>query len=209
MGDVFRLFLNTDYNLVVWGYVVYTSALGAFAFWGPTFLERVHGVATEQADQFFGAMIVLAGVVGSLLGGFLATWWKKRNRAGYALLLCSSVFAAVPLSFFAVTVQKTPAAMALLACSIFLLFFCTGPVNTLILETVPVNVRSSAMAISIFMIHLFGDMYSPEAIGRLADRMGNDLQMAFVVLPAALLIAALLWMSLAVKTVKADRRIVR
>ena len=92
--------------------------------------------------------------------------------------------------------------MAFLAASIFLLFFITGPVNTLILETVPVNVRGSAMAVSILMIHLFGDLYSPEIVGRLADRMAGDLQKAMLLLPAVLLVAVCVWTVLAAKTLK-------
>jgi hypothetical protein len=80
--------------------------------------------------------------------------------------------------------------MALLAAAMFLLFLPTGPINTLILETVPVNLRSSAMALSIFMIHLFGDMWSPEIVGRLADHL-HSLQNAVLVLPAALLVSGL------------------
>jgi MFS family permease len=200
--DILALFRNGDYNLVVWGYVAYTFALGAFAFWGPTFLERVHHLSTSKADNFFGAVIVAAGLVGTLLGGFAATAWQRRNPAGYAWLLSGSMFAAVPFSLFSVVLSNTTSAMSLLAISIFLLFLCTGPINTLILESVPVNVRSSAMAVSIFMIHLFGDMWSPEIVGRLADYMNHDLQKAILILPAALLIAGLLWTLLALKTVK-------
>jgi len=36
--DFLKLFVNKDYQLIVWGYVAYTFAIGAFAFWGPTFL---------------------------------------------------------------------------------------------------------------------------------------------------------------------------
>lgn len=200
--DVFRLFRNGDYNLVVWGYVAYTFALGAFAFWGPTFFERVHGLPMEKADNFFGGVIVVAGLIGTLLGGFAATLWQRRNPAGYAWMLGLSVLFAVPLSFFALIAVNTLLAMTLLGASIFLLFLCTGPVNTLILETVPINLRASAMAISIFMIHLFGDMGSPEIVGRMADHMGHDLQKAILILPGALLAAALLWLVLAFKTHK-------
>ncbi len=69
LGDVARLFVNRDYNLVVWGYVAYTFALGAFAFWGPTFLQKVHGLSLDRADNFFGAVLVVAGLAGSLIGG--------------------------------------------------------------------------------------------------------------------------------------------
>ncbi len=200
--DMANLFRNPDYNLVVWGYVAYTFALGAFAFWGPTFLEQLHGLSTKKADSFFGAVIIVAGLVGTLLGGFAATAWHKRNPAGYAWLLAGSVALSAPLSVAALRSTNTPVCMSLLAAAIFLLFLCTGPVNTLILEAVPVNLRSSAMAISIFMIHLFGDMWSPEAVGRLADALGHDLRRATLLLPAVLLVGATLWFILAVKTVR-------
>jgi len=90
--------------------------------------------------------------------------------------------------------------MTLLAAAMFFLFLSTGPVNTLILETAPVNLRASAMAVSIFTIHLFGDMWSPEIVGRLADSFGGNLQKAVLILPGALVVAGALWLALAVKT---------
>jgi hypothetical protein len=59
------------------------------------------------------------------------------------------------------------------------------------------------MAVSIFMIHLFGDMWSPEIVGRLADHLHRDLQKAILILPAVLLVAALLWTVLAFRTIRA------
>ncbi len=203
--DVLRLLRNVNYNLVVWGYVAYTFALGAFAFWGPTFLETVHHLPTQIADRFFGGVMVVAGLVGTLLGGFVATAWQRRNPAGYASMLGVSALVAVPLSFLALLAENTVVAMSLLALSMFFLFLCTGPVNTLIIETVPVNVRASAMAISIFMIHLFGDMWSPAIVGRLADHWDKDLQTAVLILPGSLLLGAAFWLTLAVKKSRADK----
>jgi len=81
---------------------------------------------------------------------------------------------AVAVAFAALLASNTIAAMSLLAVTMFLLFLSTGPINTLIIESVPVNLRASAMALSIFMIHLFGDMWSPEIVGRLADGVPRD-----------------------------------
>lgn len=198
--DILSLFVNRDYSLVVWGYVAYTFALGAFAFWGPTFLEKVHGLPLDRADNFFGTVLVVAGLLGSLAGGLLATRWQRRTPAGYAFLLSFSMLGAVPVSFCALLAGDTTTSMIFLGISIFFIFFSTGPVNTLILETAPVNVRSSAMAISIFLIHLFGDMPSPEIVGRLADRLSGDLRTALLLLPVALACAGVLWMALALKT---------
>jgi MFS family permease len=82
----------------------------------------------------------------------------------------------------------------------FLLFFSTGPVNTLILETVPVAMRASAMAASIFAIHLFGDLWSPKFVGYLSDRWGDLRQAVLWVLPGALIASAVFWCLLVVHT---------
>jgi MFS family permease len=199
LGEAMKLFRLGQYQLVVWGYTAYTFALGAFAVWGPSFLERVHGVPKETAATFFGAVLVVTGLVGTLVGGLIATAWHKRHPAGYALVLALSTTLCVPVTILAFLAPTKSASMACLATAMFLIFLCTGPVNTLILESVPVNLRASAMAISIFMIHLFGDMWSSEIVGHLSERWHN-LQKAVLILPGALLLAALLWLVLAVRT---------
>jgi len=197
-GSILNLLRIPDYLLVVLGYTAYTFALGAFGLWGPTFLVRVHQVPLTEAGNFFGIVLVVSGLLGTMIGGFMATQWQKRNPAGYAFTLALSVLAAVPFVVMAFMIKGTVLSMVFLAISMFLLFLCTGPVNTLIIETVPVNLRSSAMALSIFMIHLFGDMWSSEIVGRLAD-LWHNLRAAVMVLPVALLVGGLLWLALAIK----------
>jgi MFS family permease len=201
-SDTFRLFRIADYNLVIWGYTAYTFASGAFGFWGPTFLHRIHHVPKETAGTFFGAVLVVAGLLGTLVGGLLATAWHKRHPAGYAGVLSLSVILAVPVAIAAFRVVDTRVSMACLAAAMFFIFLCAGPVNTLILETVPLNLRASAMAISIFCIHLFGDLWSSEIVGRLSDHWGS-LRQAVMILPGALAVAAVLWIALTVKTKRA------
>jgi len=198
--DVLKLLLIPDYLLVVLGYAAYTFAMGGFAHWAPTFLQRAHGVPVDKAGQFFGAVLVVAGLVGTMAGGFAATAWQRRNRAGYALTLALSVLAAVPAAFLAFLFQARLPSMSCLAAAMFLLFLSTGPVNTLILETVPVHLRASAMAVSIFMIHLFGDLWSPKFVGHLSD--ATSLQRAVLILPGALVIGGGLWLALALKTMR-------
>src|SRR6202142_4371755 len=204
--DIVNLIRIREYVLVVLGYTAYTFALGAFGYWGPTFLHRAHGVAVDKAGEFFGAVLVVAGLVGTLIGGFAATSWQKRNRAGYAWTLGLSVLVAVPLAFGAFLATSTFWSMTLMATAMFFLFLSTGPVNTLILETAPLNLRASAMAVSIFTIHLFGDMWSPEIVGRLADSFGGNLQKAVLILPVALIVASMLWLVLALKTKQGGTR---
>jgi predicted MFS family arabinose efflux permease len=196
LKDISELFRRPDYLLVVAGYTAYTFALGAFAVWGPTFLHRVHGVNVESAAKFFGIVLVVAGLLGTMLGGLSATAWQRRNPAGYAYVVSLSVISATPMAVLALWARNQTVSMACLAAAMFLLFLCTGPVNTLILETVPANLRATAMAMSIFAIHLFGDMWSPEIVGRLSDQW-NSLRSAVMILPFALAVAAALWLGLA------------
>ena len=209
LKDVQSIFRLADFHLIVWGYVAYTFAMGAFAYWGPSYLQRVHHLAKSAASSFLGGVIVVAGLLGTFAGGFAATAWRRRNPAAYALVLGCSTLAAVPSAVLTFLTGNVTVCMASLAATVFLLFLSTGPVNTLIVEAVPLNLRASAMASSIFMIHLFGDLWSSQIMGALSDRW-QSLQKAGLILPLALLIGAALWLALAVKTVKAHPgRVVR
>ena len=203
--DILQLFNLRDkalwnYHLVVWGYTAYTFVMGAFAIWGPTFFQRVHGMSKSAAGTYFGAILVVAGLFGTLLGGFAATAWQKRNPAGYALALGWSVLIAAPIAYFSFQTTDRMLSTVLFGIAVFLLFVGAGPVNTLILETVPANIRSSAMAGSIFIIHLFGDLWSPAIVGKMSDLFG--LQKGVMVQPLTLLIAAGLWLWLAKRQVR-------
>ena len=80
----------------------------------------------------------------------------------------------------------------------FFLFLSTGPVNVVIVSAVPVGLRATAMAGSIFAIHLFGDAISPPIVGWLADRAG--LADAVMIMPAAVAVSGLIWVATAFGT---------
>ncbi len=190
----------SQYRLVLAGYVAQTFAMGGFALWAPTFLHRVHHMKNEDAGDFFGKALVISGLIATLAGGFLATAWQKRTGRGYAGMLALSSLLTAPVAYVAFSATDTATSKAALALAMFLIFLSTGPVNTLILETVPVAMRATAMAGSIFAIHMFGDLWSPRLVGHLSDKWG-DLQRATVtVLPGALVVSAVFWCWLVLAT---------
>lgn len=199
LKDVWNIFKIREYVYIVSGYCAYAFALGAYAYWGPTFLHREHGYPNEKAATFFGAVTVVAGLLGTLVGGFAATALQKRFKAGYAYVLALATLASVPLSVVAFTSSNGPLVAASLAIAIFLIFLPTGPINTLIVESVPVNLRASGMALSIFCIHMFGDMWSPEIVGRLADKW-QSLRQALLILPTFFGFAGVIWLAYAIRT---------
>lgn len=75
--------------------------------------------------------------------------------------------------------------------AIVFLFLCTSPINAVVLQAVPTELRASAMALSIFAIHIFGDLWSPPFVGLLADVL--PIQIAMMTLPIALAASAVIW----------------
>jgi len=192
VGEVAGLLVNRRYALLVWGYAAQTFAIGAFAFWGPTFLHRVHGMDLASSGIIFGAMLAGAGLVATLLGGMLANGLRRRTPAGYVWVMASSMVIAVPLCFFALLVGDKTLSLAGLGASMFFLFLPTGPIASEMFEIVPVHLRASAMAVCTFIIHLFGDFGSPTVVGRLSTQW-DSLQRAVLILPGVLVVGAVLW----------------
>ncbi len=75
----------------------------------------------------------------------------------------------------------------MLGIAMFLLFLGTGPLNAAIVNAVPAAVRSSAIAIELFLIHALGDTPSPKLIGIVSDHstLGKGLGLTLVTLVIA------------------------
>jgi predicted MFS family arabinose efflux permease len=195
VSQIMSLFKNREYMLACLGYIFYTFAMGAFSYWGPSFLSRVHHMKIQDASLFLGPTLVVGGIIGTLIGGHFSDRWRKKSASGYAKLLAISVLIAVPFSFVSFLTTDKLTSMVTIVITMIFLFQSTGPINTVIVESVPPNMRASAMAICIFLIHAFGDLWSPELVGRVSDNFA-DLRMGMLILPGAFILAAVFWILL-------------
>ncbi len=190
------------YRRGVLGYAAYTFAIGAFAYWAPTFLHVRYRLELDRANFIFGPLTVVAGAIGTVVGGALGDRAAKKAQAaneatddfaalGYLRFSAVTCAIGAPLAlvaFFAPT--ATAFFVVVFFCEIFL-FLSTSPINAAFLRSVPPSLRASAMAVAIFGIHLLGDLWSPPFVGKLADLM--PIQIAMLPLPFAFGIAAALW----------------
>jgi MFS family permease len=144
-------------------------ALGGLAFWLPQYLEVSKGLSLSQANLLLFGSITLAGGLGTLIGGYLgdrlltytvgAPLWV--SGLGIVLALpCAAVaiFAAAPVFY-------VPA----LAGTIFLLFLNPGALTAVVVSVSGPWRRAQAMALTIVVIHLVGDVPSPLVIGWVSD----------------------------------------
>jgi hypothetical protein len=70
---------------------------------------------------------------------------------------------------------------------ILLMVWYTGPIIAVIHDVVPSDVKATAQALYILLIHLLGDTFSPAIVGKLADL--HNLQSALL-LPAVINVVA-------------------
>jgi len=182
---------NHRYVLAVLGYAAYTFAVGGLSFWVPIYFNRELSVPLARADFLVGAITVVAGILGTFTGGYLADVLARRSREAYLYLSGWSMVVAVPAVWIALS-SRTPAVyLSALFVAEFLVFLSTGPINVVLVTVVPVAIRAMAMAVSIFVIHILGDALAPWLIGAVSDQVG--LSKAVLIMPFVVLLSGLIW----------------
>jgi MFS family permease len=167
-----------------------TFALGGLAQWVPTFLYRIHHLDVARGNALFGAVTVLAGISGTLAGGWLGDRFQKISKKGYLMLSGWGLLIGTPITAYALITPSLSACMTAIFFAEFFLFLNTGPLNTVIVTITKPTIRAMAFAVNIFFIHAFGDAVSPTILGWLSDLWG--LRGALLVTPFAIFAAALL-----------------
>jgi MFS family permease len=186
---VLHLARNARYLTASLGMAMVTFSLGGISAWMPSFLQR-SGFSPNSVGITLGAITAAGGLGGTAVGGILAQRWLRTNSNALFLVSAWSALLAVPpavVCFFGPRAAMLPA----LSAAMFLIFLGTGPLNAAIVNAVPASVRSSAIAIELFLIHALGDTPSPRLIGLVSDRSnlarGLGLTLITLVLAAILL----------------------
>src|SRR5881392_814879 len=87
-----------------------------------------------------------------------------------------------------------PAAWVFIFLACFCLFFNTGPSNTILANVSHPSIRASAFALNILVIHALGDVISPLIIGAITDASGQNMNLAFLLVSALILVGGVLWL---------------
>ncbi len=191
-GNAYRdLLHNRPYILSVLGYAMYTFALGGLGFWMPAFLERARGMARSDATVTFGLIVVVTGFVGTFLGGWLGDLFLKRTRQSYLWVSGIATLLAAPLTLIGLTSHHKPLYLTMIIIAEVLIFMCTGPINSAIVNVVSPLERATAVGLSVLVMHFLGDIPSPPLIGAISD--ASSLDRGILVVPVAVLLSGLIW----------------
>jgi sugar phosphate permease len=170
-----------------------TFAVGGIAYWMPKYAADCGLADPATANLLIGGLAALGGLAGTLAGGYCGDLLRDRLRGAYLKVSAAGMFLAWPF-FLLMLFTPFPAAWVFYTLAVFLLFFNTGPANTVIANVTPPRLRATAFAVNIFVSHFLGDALSPPLVGAIADGTPeNDLRPAFLLLSWTIILGGLLW----------------
>jgi multidrug resistance protein len=150
------------------GMAMWTFAVGGISTFLPTFFVRFGGYTVAAAGITTGAITAIDGLLGTVIGGYLGHRWLKKNHRALYLIAATSMLIAMPAAAAAIFGPRHFLVPAVFLAE-FLLFLNNGPLNACLVNSVAASIRSTAIAINLFMIHALGDAFSPRLIGRVSD----------------------------------------
>jgi predicted MFS family arabinose efflux permease len=171
------LFLRKSYLFNTAAQTIFTFTLSGMQLWVPTFLTQERHIPIERANVFFGILLLVSGIGGTVMGGRLGDRLAKRFAAAHFTFSAFCTIAAVPLI---ITALRSHSEWVIWPCTfvgLFLLFAITGPLQGSMMNVLPANLRGRAVAIYTVSIHLFGDVLSQPLLGLAKDAMGLELPM--------------------------------
>ena len=207
---------NRGYLFASFGYAAITFALGALVFWAPEWLRSDKGLSAEDANLVLGLCAVVGGFIGTMAGGVIADRLAKRVRGAYFWVCAgSSALAAIP-TIIALVSSSKPVFLTSIFIGITLVFVGNGPVNAVLVNLVPANLRTTALGFVVVIIHVLGDGISLSLVGSIStwlsqakeslpaiavtlghifniDPQTQTLSMALLLMPIAMLVSGALY----------------
>ncbi|MBC2669678.1 spinster family MFS transporter [Novosphingobium piscinae] len=147
-----------------------SSMLGyGVAFWLPSLLQRSFGLTLIETAWFIGAILLLGGTAGMLLGGWIADRLGQRHRGYFAWVPAMAFVAATPLYGAGLYTSSTMLAFVLFLVPQALAYVWLGPVLSAVQHLVRPAERATASACFLLinnLIGLGGGIYALGALSR-------------------------------------------
>jgi MFS family permease len=151
---------------------IYTFSIGGLAAWMPTYLVRARHLGLAKATTTFGGVLLLAGFLGTIIGGKLGDRMAARSPDGHFVISAITLIASLPFTLVAILHPAPAIFWPAMFATLTLLFVNTGPLNAAMANVLAPALRGRGFAVNVVAIHLGGDALSPLLIGAASDRIG-------------------------------------
>jgi sugar phosphate permease len=187
-------------------YVFLAGAMISFGIngivgWGPTFVSRELQLTSAQAAGLLGKWGLIAGTAGTLFGGLLADWLRRRHETGRVMAVALGLLLGGPLAVWLLTIRDQQLFQVVFVVAFFCLSWYNGPITAVIFDVVPPRISATVAGAYLLFIHLAGDAIALPLVGTLSDRFGLD--RAILLLPLVVIVGGVVVLG-AARTVGRD-----
>ena len=148
------------------------SILGyGLIFWLPSFFTRSFGLELMEVSWFYGAVILVGGLAGTWLGGWLGDRIGSSNPGAYALIPAVCFLLAAPAYAAGIFAPSLAVGFVLFVIPQALGLAWLGPIIAAVQHIVPPNMRATASASFLFINNLIGIGFGTWVFGFMSDRM--------------------------------------
>ncbi len=144
-------------------------AIGGTSFWLPTYLVREFHFTLSRAGSLSGIVLVVSGLLGTLIGGWLSDFMQRHRPEGRLLTAMLGLLIGAPLVLIALLTHNLVVFVTIFILAGIALNFCTGPLNAVLQDIVSPGMRATAVGLLLLCAHVFGDAAAPTIIGLLSD----------------------------------------
>jgi len=179
------------------GYALFGLAANNLSVWGATFFVRVHKFDIATIGFFGGLLSLVAGVPGTILGGWAADRFRGFGRGGRMLFSAMAALIAIPFWVMLIFSDSIPLLLVANFVLLGLSLMWLGPAAADVHDIAGPNLRGLGIGIYFFSVNIAAYAIGSNLIGKLNDWLGasvTPLQMRYslLVCPAACVVAALL-----------------
>ena len=161
-------------------HIVIAGALISFTgyasvIWIPIYLVRIHEMGTGEAGSYLALLIGVGGALGIYLGGRLADFLSARHGQQWLpwVIMLANIIAA-PLLYFTFMAETPMAAIAAYVIPAMFGTIYVAPAFALIQNQTPIEMRSVAAAINLFIVNIIGLGLGPFSVGFFSDYFSDD-----------------------------------
>lgn len=167
------LLKRRTYVFATLGAALVTISFYAHVVWSTTFMLRVHGMDVAQSASLLGPIRGIAGLVGALSGGVLMTRLLRFDER-WRIWLPAICFTTVGLSQYVFLFAPSIPLVALGAAIDSMAASMMVPLLSLLLiQVMPVSIRSFGMALYVLSIAILGQIIGPLGVGWLNDQLAT------------------------------------
>ena len=142
----------------------------ASVIWVPIYLVRIHGMGTGEVGSYLALLIGVGGAIGIYLGGRIADFMAaRRGQQWLPWVVAISSLMTLPMLYLTFMATTPMGAIAAYALPAMLGTLYVAPGFALIQNSTPLEMRSVAAAINLFITNIIGLGLGPFTVGFFSD----------------------------------------